>query len=101
MAAVVVWMSIAASQFFFRRNFLKNGGDINDLKYRTPLYPIVPIVAFSLNFITFVSLAFIPDQRIALYCGIPFMIFCYILYQLKYKKVVTFEQQINLKKEVN
>ncbi|MGM2836433.1 amino acid permease, partial [Bacillus cereus group sp. Bce025] len=67
MAAVVVWMSIAASQFFFRRNFVKNGGDINDLKYRTPLYPLVPIVAFSLNFITFVSLAFIPDQRIALY----------------------------------
>jgi len=39
-----------------------------ELKYRTPLYPIVPIVAFSLNFLTFVSLAFIPDQRIALYC---------------------------------
>ncbi len=29
-----------------------------DLKYRTPLYPIVPIVAFSFNFLTFVSLAF-------------------------------------------
>ncbi len=86
MVAVVVWMSIAASQFFFRRNFVKNGGDINDLKYRTPLYPLVPIVAFSLNFITFVSLAFIPDQRIALYCGIPFMVICYILYQVKYKK---------------
>lgn len=99
MAAVVVWMSIAASQFFFRRNFVKNGGDINDLKYRTPLYPLVPIVAFSLNFITFVSLAFIPDQRIALYCGIPFMVICYILYQVKYKKIVTFEQQISLKKK--
>ena len=37
-----------------------------DLKYRTPLYPIVPIVAFSFNFLTFVSLAFIPDQRISL-----------------------------------
>ncbi|MEC2919631.1 amino acid permease [Bacillus tropicus] len=101
MAAVVVWMSIAASQFFFRRNFVKNGGDINDLKYRTPLYPLVPIVAFSLNFITFVSLAFIPDQRIALYCGIPFMVICYILYQVKYKKIVTFEQQQTISQEIN
>ncbi|QWI71013.1 hypothetical protein ER45_003505 [Bacillus mycoides] len=54
-----------------------------ELKYRTPLYPIVPIVAFSLNFLTFVSLAFIPDQRIALYCWVPFMIICYILYRVK------------------
>ncbi|ENQ3079077.1 TPA: amino acid permease [Bacillus pseudomycoides] len=96
MAAVVVWMSIAASQFFFRREFIKNGGDIRDLKYRTPLYPLVPIAAFSLNFVTFISLAFIPDQRIALYCGIPFMITCYIFYKVKYKKIVTFEQQKNV-----
>ncbi len=101
MAAVVVWMSIAASQFFFRRNFVKNGGDINDLKYRTPLYPLVPIVAFLLNFITFVSLAFIPDQRIALYCGIPFMIICYILYQIKYKKIVTLEQPRTITQKIN
>ena len=82
-----------------------NGGGTYESTSRTKWFklplPFYPIVVFSLNFITFVSLAFIPDQRIALYCGIPFMIFCYILYQLKYKKVVTFEQQINLKKEVN
>jgi S-methylmethionine transporter len=57
-----------------------------ELKYRTPLYPIVSIVAFTLNLLTFVSLAFIPDQRISLSCGIPFMIICYILYQAKYLK---------------
>ncbi|KMP88128.1 hypothetical protein ACS47_23505 [Bacillus cereus] len=59
------------------------------------------MVAFSLNFITFVSLAFIPDQRIALYCGIPFMVICYILYQVKYKKIVTFEQQQTISQEIN
>lgn len=61
-----------------------------ELKYRTPLYPIVPIVAFSLNFLTFVSLAFIPDQRIALYCWVPFVTF---YTELKFRKVVTFEQK--------
>ncbi|OTY69600.1 amino acid permease [Bacillus thuringiensis serovar vazensis] len=50
---------------------------------------------------TFVSLVFIPDQRIALYCGIPFMVICCILYQMKYKKIVTFEQQRTISKEIN
>ncbi|KOS30524.1 amino acid permease [Bacillus anthracis] len=50
---------------------------------------------------TFVSLAFIPEQRMALYCGIPFMIICCILYQMKYKKIVTFEQQRTISKRIN
>ncbi|KOS30319.1 amino acid permease [Bacillus anthracis] len=50
---------------------------------------------------TFVSLAFIPEQRMALYCGIPFMVVCCILYQMKYKKIVTFEQQRTISKRIN
>ncbi|HDR4492274.1 TPA: amino acid permease [Bacillus cereus biovar anthracis] len=50
---------------------------------------------------TFVSLVFIPDQRIALYYGIPFMVICCILYQMKYKKIVTFEQQRTISKGIN
>ncbi|RCK09646.1 amino acid permease [Bacillus licheniformis] len=47
-AVVAVWMSIAASQFMFRRRFLAEGNTADDLKYRTPLYPAVPIAAFLL-----------------------------------------------------
>ncbi|WP_412677224.1 hypothetical protein [Bacillus velezensis] len=47
-AVVAVWMSIAASQFLFRRRFLKEGHQLSDLKYRTPGYPAVPIAAFLL-----------------------------------------------------
>ncbi|PEB94439.1 MULTISPECIES: amino acid permease, partial [Bacillus cereus group] len=41
LAVVIVWMSISASQFLFRRQFLKEGNSEKDLIYRTPLYPLV------------------------------------------------------------
>lgn len=86
LGAQVGWISISASQLAFRRHYLKNGGKLENLKFRTPLYPIVPIVSLVLNLTVLVSLAFDQEQRIALYCGIPFMIIAIIVYQLHYKK---------------
>jgi arginine/ornithine permease len=79
--AVFVWASIALSNFLARRDFLKKGGDVKDLKFKTPLYPIVPLLALFMNVIVMVSLAFIPDQRMALYCGVPFLIWCALYYR--------------------
>ncbi|MGI2326909.1 amino acid permease [Planococcus sp. YIM B11945] len=79
---VVVWASIALSAYLGRRAYLGQGGDVKDLKFKMPLYPIVPLLAFGLNLLILVSLAFIEEQRIALYCGIPFMIACYLYYNL-------------------
>jgi arginine/ornithine permease len=86
MVTIVVWMSICASQFFFRRNFIAQGGDLKELKFKTPLYPIVPILGFGLYGLILISLIFIPDQRIGLYCGIPLIVFCYVYYHLVVKK---------------
>lgn len=33
-----------------------------------------------------ISLAFVPDQRMALYCGIPFIVACYVYYHLVAKR---------------
>ncbi|MGG4143479.1 amino acid permease [Paenibacillus algorifonticola] len=85
-AVVAVWMGIVASQFMFRRQFLKQGGKLQDLKYRTPLYPYVPIAAFLLCLTSCIGLYFDPAQRIALYCGVPFVVMCYLIYYLKNKK---------------
>lgn len=82
LAVVIVWMSISASQFLFRRQFLKEGNSEKDLIYRTPLYPLVPIASFSLCLASCIGIAFDPTQRIALYCGIPFILFCYGSYYL-------------------
>ncbi len=88
LAVVVVWMSISASQFLFRRRFIEEGNSVDSLVYRTPLYPFVPIAAFLLCLASCIGIAFDPTQRIALYCGIPFILFCYLSFYLtkKFKK---------------
>lgn len=83
-AVVGVWMSIAASQFFHRRRFVRDGGDVRALPYRTPFYPVVPILAFVLCLVSLVGIALDPSQVAALYFGIPFVASCYLYFRLRY-----------------
>ncbi|WP_374953182.1 amino acid permease [Pseudoclavibacter sp. RFBJ3] len=85
-AVVAVWMSIVASQFFHRRKFVRAGGDVSTLAYRTPLYPFVPILAFALLSISIVAIAFDPNQIAALYFGVPFVIACYVVFWWRYTR---------------
>jgi len=80
LAGVLGWMGICASQFFFRKQFIAHGGKLEDLKYKTPFFPLIPALGFGLNLIVAISLWFVPDQRIALYTGIPFIIVMLIYY---------------------
>jgi S-methylmethionine transporter len=82
LAVVIVWMSISAAQFLFRRQYIREGNDVKELAYRTPLYPLVPVASFLLCFASCIGIAFDPTQRIALYCGIPFIAICYGSYYL-------------------
>jgi S-methylmethionine transporter len=83
LAVVIVWMSISVSQLLFRRQYVKEGHSVQDLAYRTPLYPIVPIAAFLLCLASCIGIAFDPTQRIALFCGIPFILLCYASFYIK------------------
>ena len=83
-AVVGVWMSISASHFFHRRTFVRNGGDVSTLAYKAPLYPAVPLLAFTLCLISVAGLAFDPNQVAALYFGIPFVGACYIFFYLRH-----------------
>lgn len=82
LAVVVVWMSISASQFMFRRRYLQEGNDLADLVYRTPWYPFVPILSFLMCLASLIGIAFDPTQRVALYFGVPFIVVCYIVHHL-------------------
>ncbi|MFN3925434.1 MAG: amino acid permease, partial [Pseudarthrobacter sp.] len=89
-AVVGVWMSITASHFFHRRAFVRNGGDVSTLAYKAPLFPLVPILAFSLCVISLVGIALDPTQAAALYFGIPFVAACYAWFHFRYgRKAVT------------
>ncbi len=83
-AVVGVWMSIAASQFFHRRAFLRAGGDPNTLAYRAPFYPVLPILAFTLCLVSIVAIALDPAQVAALYFGVPFVVGCYGYFYLRH-----------------
>lgn len=83
-AVVAVWMSIVASLFFHRRAFVRGGGDVRTLAYRTPWYPFVPILAFVLLLASVVAIAFDPNQIAALYFGVPFVIACYGFFWWRY-----------------
>lgn len=85
LAVVFVWMAIALSQLRFRKVYLSEGNKVSDLKFKTPLYPITPIVAFILCFLSSVLIWFDPNQRIALYYTVPFVIGCYVFYEVKLK----------------
>ena len=85
LAVVVVWMSISASQFMFRRQYLREGNSVDKLAYRTPWYPFVPIASFLLCLASCIGIAFYLTQRIALYCGVPLIALCYGSYYAFYR----------------
>lgn len=86
LGAQVGWIAITASQLAFRRKYLRQGGRVEDLKFKAPLYPFLPALALTLNSIVLISLAFDSEQRMALYCGVPFVLACYAIYHLRIKK---------------
>lgn len=83
-AVVGVWMSITASHFFHRRAFIRDGGDTSTLAYKAPLFPLVPILAFTLCVVSLVGIALDPAQAPALYFGVPFVAACYLYFHLRH-----------------
>ena len=95
LGAQIGWISISASQIAFRRHYVKHGGRVENLKFRVPLFPLLPLLSLLLNLIVLISMAFDADQRLALYCGIPFMLICYVVYILRFREkgISTFENR--------
>lgn len=78
LAVVIVWMAISLAQIKFRKAFLAEGHSLDELKYRTPLFPFMPWFAFILSGLSCLLIWFDKTQRLALYYTIPFIIVCYL-----------------------
>jgi arginine/ornithine permease len=77
-----------------------SGGQIEDLKFKVPLYPVLPLIALVLNTIVLGSMAFDAEQRMALYVGIPLALLFYAYYHARVKKKVDLSisrQEVQLK----
>jgi len=82
----LIWFIIAWCQLNFRKNFTQLGGKVEQLIFKTPFYPIVPVVAMLLNVGIILSLYFDESQQIVLYTGIPVVVFIYLYYILVHSK---------------
>jgi len=86
MAGTVTWIVIALAQYRFRRQFLREGGQLEQLKYRAPWFPLVPLLCIVLCSSLFVFLALDETQRPSLYWGSGFIVLCYGAYYLMQRK---------------
>ncbi len=85
LAVVIVWAAIALAELNFRKQFLKSGHSLSELKYKTPWYPVIPLFALITSILSCVLIWFDPNQRVALYCTIPFVLTCYLVHYV-YRK---------------
>lgn len=81
---VIVWMSICWSQFNFRRQWLKSGHTVSELKFRTPWFPLVPILGFATCTATGLSMAADPEMLSGFIGCLLFMAACYASYYWLY-----------------
>ncbi|WP_095228178.1 amino acid permease [Helicobacter sp. 13S00401-1] len=84
--AIVTWMAISLSQLNFRRHFVRSGGDINSLPYKTPFMPYTPIIALVLCAASIVGSMYDAEQRYAIYGTVVFTLICYLGYYLQHKR---------------
>jgi len=85
-SVTISWIGIALSQLMFRRKYLQAGGKLEDLKYKVPLYPFIPIICIVFCVSILVFLAFDPTQLVGLLVGLGFLLVCYLAYYFKNKK---------------
>ena len=81
---VIVWMSICWSQFNFRRKWLREGHTLAELKFKTPWFPLVPILGFIACTITGLSMAADPEMLSGFIGCLIFMAACYASYYWLY-----------------
>ncbi|KRN29909.1 amino acid transport protein [Liquorilactobacillus mali] len=85
LAVVLVWAAIALSAINFRKNWIKEGHKVNELKFVTPGYPFIPWTALIASLLSCILIVFDSTQRPALFYMIPFVLGCYGLYFFKRK----------------
>nr|WP_239457602.1 amino acid permease [Bifidobacterium pullorum] len=80
LATLVVWMSVAVCHIRFRRQWVRDGHRAEELGYRAPWFPLVPVAALVMCVGALVLVAADPAQRSTLLAMVPFMALCYAVH---------------------
>lgn len=77
LSGFIVWVGIAVCHYRFRRAYVRQGYDLRELPYRAPMFPLGPILAFTLCLVVILGQnyeAFFAGelvQVLSTYIGIP------------------------------
>lgn len=71
----------------FRKRYISEGNKVESLKYRTPFYPVTPILALILYGIIVIAMIFDPTEKIAIITGVPTIMILYVSYKFFIKKM--------------
>ncbi|NWQ43024.1 amino acid permease [Bacillus sp. EB106-08-02-XG196] len=97
----IAWLGIAVSHYRFRKAYMAQGRDINDLKYKAKWFPLGPILAFAMCVIVILGQnyqAFLTSEidwyGVAVsYIGLPIFLVLWLGYKLVHKtKVVPLKE---------
>jgi lysine-specific permease len=106
MIGFIAWLGIAISHYRFRKAFIKQGLDLNILKYKAKWFPFGPIFAMALCLIVIIGQnynAFLGGEvdwyGIAVsYIGIPIFLATYIGYKFSKKSKLIALEKVDLSK---
>lgn len=90
MTGFIAWLGIAISHYRFRKGYIAQGLNLNDLPYRSSLFPFGPVFAFILcltitlgqNYAAFLEDTIDWNGVIATYIGIPLFLIIMFSYKL-------------------
>ncbi|MEH7452265.1 amino acid permease [Gottfriedia acidiceleris] len=101
LSGFLAWLGIAISHYRFRKGYVAQGKDLNDLPYRAKWFPLGPILAFlaclfivlAQNWQAFTGKAIDWQGVLVSYIGIPVFLIVWLGYKFKHKtKVVSYKE---------
>lgn len=106
MSGFIAWLGIAISHYRFRKAYMKQGLDLNDLPYKAALYPFGPMFAFALcmivilgqNYSAFMGGTIDWYGVVVSYIGIPLFIALWLGYKIKHKTKIVPIDECDLRK---
>ncbi len=107
MSGFIAWLGIAISHYRFRKAYVAQGYDLNDLPYKAKWFPFGPIFAFILCLIVILGQnysAFTGDQIdwngvLVSYIGLPLFLIVWLTYKVVKKTKVVPLKECNLSME--
>ncbi|KAH8554965.1 amino acid permease-domain-containing protein [Umbelopsis sp. PMI_123] len=89
-AGLIAWLNIAVCHFQFRRAYVLQGYNVDDLPFKARLFPFGPIFAFLVcsfvlvgqGYSTWTAVPIDPVALVACYIGVPIVVVLYVVYKV-------------------